>query len=170
MRDSKFDLKKYVNDVADFPIAGVTFRDISPLLANSAVFAAACDAMVSEMDLNLVDHFVGVESRGFILGAALAQKFQKGFVPLRKAGKLPPPVQSKAYSLEYGQATLEMHRGHGRVVVIDDVLATGGTLQASLDLCHESGFEVQDVAVLIDLRSMNQFRFRGRAVRSAIQY
>lgn len=163
-------LKNFVRDVADFPIPGVLFRDISPLLAAPSAFSAALTQMAAAVRLQSIDTIVGIESRGFILGAALAARHEKAFVPLRKAGKLPPPFESESYKLEYGEACLEMQPGRGRVLVVDDVLATGGTLQAALRLCERSGYTVIDVAVLIDLRFLNQFRFQGRPVASVLTY
>ncbi|MEK7356217.1 MAG: adenine phosphoribosyltransferase [Bdellovibrionota bacterium] len=164
------DFKTLVRDIPDFPKPGVMFRDISPLLEDHRAFTLALDKMIVTLEMGQVDHVVGIESRGFILGAALAARFAKGFIPLRKAGKLPPPVEAMSYKLEYGEATLEMRRGRGRVVVIDDVLATGGTLDAGIKICDKAGYEVVGAAVLIDLRFLNQFKFNGARVGSVIQY
>ena len=171
------ELMAAVREIENFPVAGVRFRDISPILENSGLFDLALQAMVEGIDMSRVDAFVGIESRGFILGAALAVKYQKGFIPLRKAGKLPPPVFSESYSLEYGKATLELRdiaktdeKPNVRVVLIDDVLATGGTLTAGLRLCERAGFRVHDIRVLIDLAALNTFRFAGQAIRAAIRY
>lgn len=126
--------------------------------------------MIEQIDLAEIDAFAGVESRGFIWAAAMAAQTQKGFVAVRKAGKLPPPTFRESYKLEYGEATLELPPGTQRVVLVDDVLATGGTLQASLNLCAKAGYTVKDILVLIDLSSLNQFRFQGEKVKSLIQY
>lgn len=122
------------------------------------------------MDLRIVDAFVGIESRGFILASILASHFRKGFIPLRKAGKLPPPVVAESYELEYGNATLEMAPGTGRVVILDDVLATGGTLMAAINICKKAGYEVENVGVLVNLTFLNEMQFRGQPVISLIQY
>ena len=124
--------KSLIRDVPDFPIPGVLFRDVSPLLQNAEAFSQVANDFAKLIDLNTVDLFVGIESRGFIFAAQLAAKFNKGFLPLRKAGKLPPPVFQETYELEYGKAALEMAPATKRVnvVICDDVLATGGTLKA----------------------------------------
>lgn len=164
------DLKTLVRAIPDFPIPGVLFRDIAPILESSEAFQLMLERLIAQMNLSEIDAFIGVESRGFILASALAAKFHKGFIPLRKAGKLPPPFEQKSYALEYGTATLELRRGTGRVAVIDDVLATGGTLQAALDLCQRAGYDVKDVAVLINLKGLNEMKFRGSVVHSVIEY
>lgn len=164
------DLKTLVHEVQDFPLPGILFRDISPILASPAALDVALDKMVSHMNLADIDLIAGIESRGFILGAALAARFGKGFVAVRKAGKLPPPVEALSYDLEYGKATLEMRAGQGRVLVVDDVLATGGTLAAAIELCGRAGYEVMDVSVLINLEGLNAMRFRGEPIHAVLKY
>ncbi len=164
------DLKKLIRDIPDFPKAGILFRDISPLLKSTEALGFVSKAMVAKTDLTQIDYFAGVESRGFILAMLLSAHHGKGFLPIRKAGKLPPPTVKAKYALEYGHAELELNPGKGRIMVIDDVLATGGTLQAAIQLSQEAGYSVEDVAVLIDLKFLNQFRFKGREVHSLVQY
>ncbi|MCU0700445.1 MAG: adenine phosphoribosyltransferase [Myxococcaceae bacterium] len=163
-------LEAAIVDVPDFPKPGIVFRDITPVLSSPALFRQALGEMTSQVRWADVDVVVGIESRGFILGAALAALHQKGFVPMRKAGKLPPPVHGQAYALEYGEATLELKAGQGRALLVDDVLATGGTLEAALSLCRRAGFDVTHVAVLINLTYLNQLTFAGQKVLSAIEY
>ncbi len=164
------DLNQFITTVPDFPTSGVFFKDISPLLADPAALQYVVNGLVSKVDLNQVDYFVGLESRGFIFASMLAAKTTKGFIPFRKKGKLPPPVESESYSLEYGSATLEAKKGSGRVVIVDDVLATGGTLQASIKLAEKAGYVVSDVLVLIDLTFLNSFQFRNKKIKSLITY
>ncbi len=166
--------KNLICETPDFPISGVLFRDVSPVLENPQALQQVIADMGQLINLDEIDSFVGVESRGFIFASMLAAKFNKGFIPLRKAGKLPPPVVQKSYSLEYGQATLEMipsknARGH-QVVIIDDVLATGGTLAASIELCGKANYKVVDILVLINLTFLNQMKFGNELIKSVIQY
>ncbi|MBC7742055.1 MAG: adenine phosphoribosyltransferase [Bdellovibrionaceae bacterium] len=162
-----------IRDVPDFPIPGVLFRDVSPLLQDAEALDSVAHGFAKLIDLKNVDLFVGIESRGFIFAAMLAAKFNKGFLPLRKAGKLPPPVLQESYALEYGQATLEIapyRDGKKRVIICDDVLATGGTLKASISLCEKAGYSVEDILVLIDLTFLNKLTFKNQKIKSLIQY
>jgi adenine phosphoribosyltransferase len=164
-------LRRHIRDVPDFPRNGILFRDITPLLHEQ--FSATLDALealFSEHEWSEIEALAGVESRGFVLAAGLAARRGKGFVPVRKQGKLPPPVVSAAYALEYGSGVLEMQRGADDVFLIDDVLATGGTMQASAELCGTAGYRVRGLAVLIDLRIAGDFTWNGMALRSLIRY
>jgi adenine phosphoribosyltransferase len=164
-------LKAAIVDVPDFPRPGVLFRDIVPLLRTH--FAATIEALsglLTEAEWRSIDALAGIESRGFILGAALALERSKGFVPVRKQGKLPPPVVDIAYQLEYGSGVLEMQRGGGRVVLIDDVLATGGTMTAAAELCVRAGYQVSAIATLIDLNLVVGYRWRDLPLRTVISY
>lgn len=164
-------LKKFVRDVADYPKAGIMFRDINPLLRDHfAETVLAVETLFTADEWHDVDCVAGVESRGFILAAALAARLNKGFVPIRKKGKLPPPVVDIAYNLEYGSGVLEMQKGEGRLLLLDDVLATGGTLKASAELCKAAGFQVQGIGVLIDIKLLETFQWHDHKCRSVIDY
>jgi adenine phosphoribosyltransferase len=165
------DLKTFVADIPDFPKPGILFRDINPLLRRHfRATIAALDSLFSAAEWKDVDAVAGIESRGFILASALADRRGKGFVPIRKKGKLPPPVVDVAYDLEYGTGVLEMQAGSGRLLVIDDVLATGGTLAASTALSLQAGYSVQGVGVLIDIGIAPGFTCGGHVPRIVMQY
>jgi adenine phosphoribosyltransferase len=165
------DLRAAIVEVPDFPQPGILFRDISPLLkSHLPATVAALDALLTEAEWRDVELIAGIESRGFILGAPLALRRGKGFIPVRKKGKLPPPVVDVAYDLEYGSAVLEMQQGRGRIVLMDDVLATGGTMTAAAELCTRAGYEVIALAALVDLNLVVDYGWRGLKLRSAIQY
>lgn len=144
-----------LRDVPDFPRPGILFKDITPLLADAQGFAEAIDAMATPWHGVALDAVVGIESRGFILGAALARALGIGFVPVRKPGKLPGKVLSLDYALEYGSDRLQIHTDAlapgARVIVVDDVLATGGTLKAALALTRLQGAQVMAAVVLLEL-------------------
>lgn len=163
-------LKSLIRDIPDFPQPGILFRDITPLLKSPEALKHVAHNLVIKTDLSKVDYFAGIESRGFILAMLLASHHQKGFLPIRKAGKLPPPTEKVSYDLEYGQASIELNPGRGRVMIIDDVLATGGTLQAAIEVSEKAGYTVEDVAVLIDLTFLNKFKFKNSGVHSLVQY
>jgi adenine phosphoribosyltransferase len=164
-------LKQAINNVPDFPRPGILFRDISPLLRNHfEATVQALDALLTEQEWSGIDALAGVESRGFILGAALALRRGKGFVLIRKQGKLPPPVVDVAYDLEYGSGVLEMQRGEGRLMLIDDVLATGGTMTAAADVCVRAGYQLQALAVLIDLNIVKDYSWQRLKLRAVINY
>ena len=152
-------LERLVVDVPDFPEPGMVFKDITPLLADHAAFTAVIDALAAagrdESGATVVDKVVGMEARGFILAAPVALALGTGFVPVRKAGKLPRETHAVSYALEYGEATLELHRDAiapgERVLLVDDVLATGGTVAATRQLVESCGGEAVGVAVLMEL-------------------
>ena len=165
------DIRTHIAAVPDFPKPGILFRDIMPLLRDHfGATIAALGAQLSDGEWSQIDVVIGIESRGFVLASALADHYGKGFVPVRKAGKLPPPVVDRAYDLEYGSDRLEMQRGHGRALLVDDVLATGGTLATAGDLCVEAGYGVELLLVLIDLRLVPDFHWQHRVPRSVVQY
>lgn len=161
----------FIRSVPDFPEKGVLFRDITPLLAQK--FPETIENLAklfSEEEIDASTGFAGIDSRGFIFASALALHFNKNLVLIRKAGKLPPPTVQQSCVLEYGTATLEMKAGSGRVIIVDDVLATGGTLHAAAGLCEQAGYDVLAIATLIDLRTLNKFEWRGQTCRSLFQF
>lgn len=162
--------ESHIRSVPDFPKAGIVFKDISPLMQER--FGEVIEEMCKTINWNEVDYVVGIESRGFILGAAMATLMKKGFIPVRKKGKLPPPIISESYELEYGTDTLEMivNEKKARVVLVDDVLATGGTLRAVMNLCESNNYEVKALALLINLTFLNKFKEEGLPVHSVLNY
>ena len=148
-------LAALVRDIPDFPRPGVTFKDITPLLADADGFRSAVDGIADRFDGAGIDRVVGVEARGFILAAPIAYRFGAGFTPVRKAGKLPWQVEAEEYELEYGTDLLEIHRDAiepgERILVVDDVLATGGTARATARLVERLGGKVMGIACLIEL-------------------
>ena len=161
--------KNYVIEVPNFPIKGVNFKDISPLLADQETFRSAIVEM-GDLVGKIPDYWIGIDARGFIFASALAVYFGGGVVMCRKKGKLPPPVVSESYTLEYDTATLEMKEGSGTAVIVDDVLATGGTLRAVNHLAKKSGYDVKDNLVLIDLKYVPTVVDLNLKVRSLISY
>jgi adenine phosphoribosyltransferase len=165
------DLKSHIRNVPDFPQPGILFRDIAPLLRHA--FGPTIEALGGLLDArewSQVDVVAGVESRGFILAAALAVQHGKGFVLVRKKGKLPPPVVELAYGLEYGTGVLEMQAGSGRLLLVDDVLATGGTMAAAAQLGERAGYEIFQSIVLVDLNLQPPFRWDRQAIRAVLSY
>lgn len=166
-----FPLQHYIRDIPDFPKPGILFRDITPLLRDHLeATLTQLSSLLDEREWESVDAVAGIEARGFILAAALATRHAKGFVPIRKEGKLPPPVTRLAYELEYGTSALEMQHGHGRLLIVDDVLATGGTMSAAAGLAHQGGYDVASLIALIDLRLVPDYRWNEHRVRSVIKY
>ncbi|MCX6994530.1 MAG: adenine phosphoribosyltransferase [Chlamydiae bacterium] len=165
--------KDFITDVPNWPVEGILFRDITPLLENQKVFNSAIDdlsVLVENFDVepNLV---VGIESRGFIFGAGVAIINGNGFIPVRKEGKLPPPTQYIDATKEYGNEVLEVKAGTGDVVIVDDVVATGGTLRATEKLLTEAGYNVIGAIVLIDLTYLHsEILIGGQPVQSLIKY
>ncbi len=161
-------IESLIRAIPDFPIPGILFRDITPLLADPQGFKATIDLFVDRFRDSRVDAVVGIEARGYMLGAPVAYALGAGFVPVRKPGKLPGEKFSEHYALEYGTNTLEIHAdavGHGhRVLVVDDLLATGGTIAATLRLLEKLGANVVGTAVLIELEALN-----GRAALAGVE-
>ncbi len=169
------ELKSYIVEVPDFPKPGISFKDITPVLKNAAAYRFVIDRMHDEFKDRNVDLVLGVESRGFLFGAPLAIKLGKGFIPVRKPGKLPRERISASYALEYGVDALEVHRDAvrdgQRVVLVDDVLATGGTIAACTQLVRKLGGEVVGVAFLMELSFLSgRDKLEGEHVFSVVQY
>ena len=164
--DAAVQLWSRIRTVEDWPTPGVSFKDLSGVLEDGPAFTATIDALVDRLHGERIDAVVGIEARGFPYAAALAYRLGAGFVTLRKPGKLPRAVHSQEYALEYGVATLELHRdaldGHTRVLIVDDVLATGGTAAAAVDLVTRTGSELAAVAVIMEIPFL-----AGRAVVEA---
>lgn len=168
-------LSRVIRTIPDFPEPGVLYRDITPLVNDPAMLRLTVHQLLHPYLGEPVDCVVGMEARGFIFGALVAWELAVGFVPLRKAGKLPGQVASESYGLEYGEATLEVHKdalGEGnRVLLIDDVLATGGTAAASCRLVEGLGARVQGLAFVIELEELGgRAALEGRQVHSLIRY
>ena len=169
------DLKEKIRHVPDFPKAGILFYDITTLLRDPLGFKATIDMLSTPYVGQGVDVVIGIESRGFILGGAVAQRIGAGFIPIRKPGKLPAKALQETYDLEYGQDTLEIHedavqKGQ-RVLIVDDVLATGGTAAAAAQLVQKLGGELHGLAFLIELLFLNgKAKLTGQQVYSVLQY
>ncbi len=168
-------LKDYIRDIADFPQKGILFRDITPLLKDAAAFDTALSHMAAFCDRLRADAIASIESRGFLFAAPLAQYLAKPLVPIRKEGKLPYTTHAVSYTLEYGTDSLEVHTdafaGGQRVVIVDDLLATGGTLAAAGQLVEAAGASVAGVTVLIELTELGgRARLRGYETYSIIEY
>ena len=148
-------LKEHIRDIPDFPKPGVTFKDITPLLADKKAFAYTIDSIAHHFDRDQIDKVLGIEARGFIIAAPLAYRFTAGLIPVRKAGKLPWDVESEEYVLEYGKDLLEIHRDAitpgERILIVDDVLTTGGTAVATATLTERCGGKVAGIATILEL-------------------
>ena len=168
-------LKARIRHVQDFPKAGILFYDITTLLREPEGFRSVVDALALPFDDKAIDLVVGIESRGFILGGAVANRLGAGFAPVRKQGRLPSETLRETYSLEYGADCLEIHadavRNGQRVLVLDDVLATGGTAAATVGLVKRLGGEVQGLSFLIELDVLNgRLRLPSEQVHSVLHY
>lgn len=151
-------LRDYIRDIPDFPQKGIIFRDLTPLLSNADALSSAVDQLTAQFRTDRIDKVVGVEARGFIIGAALAYALHVGFIPARKPGKLPYKSVRREYELEYGVSILEMHEDaikHGeRILIVDDLLATGGTVSATADLVRSLGGDIVAYAFLVTLKDL----------------
>jgi len=168
-------LKEHIRDIPDFPKPGVVFKDITPLLADVEAFKATIDALVDHFSGTQVDKVLGIEARGFIIAAPVAYRFGAGFVPVRKAGKLPWSVEKQEYVLEYGTDLLEIHRDAvapgERALIIDDVMATGGTAEATVRLVEKLGGQVVGLGFAIELGFLGgRSKLAGHDIVSLIEY
>ena len=168
-------LESFIRDVPDFPKKGIIFKDIAPLLANVAALRQSVAEMAAPFAGKGVQYVAGIESRGFLFGALLADRLGAGFVPVRKPGKLPWKTIKKSYELEYGTNTIEIHTDAvppgAKVLMVDDLLATGGTMAAACDLVRQLQAEVVGVTFVIELAFLNgREKLKGYDVRSLIQY
>ena len=169
------DLRQHIRDVPDFPQPGIVFKDITPLLGNRSAFDAAIEQLADPWRNERISHVAGIESRGFIFGAAMARFLSCGFVPVRKPGKLPWKIHRREYQLEYGSDALEVHQdavGTGdRVLIVDDVLATGGTGTATAELFSQFDAEVIGLSVLIELEFLHgREKLGSTRVHSVLKY
>ena len=169
------DYTQLIRDIPNFPVPGVLFRDITPLLNDAAAYRQAVNDLTSPFRDLGIDQVVAIESRGYLLGAPMALELDAGFVPVRKVGKLPSRTYQAEYELEYGSAAIEMHQDalldYHRVLVVDDVLATGGTMGATIELVERSGAQIAGIAVLIELTALNgRSRLGDHQLFSLIRY
>ena len=169
------ELKDYIRDIDNFPIPGILFRDITPLLKDSAAFQEVVDRFAEHYRLRDIDAIVGIESRGFLLAAPLAYRLEKALIPVRKKGKLPFETYKVEHTLEYGSGSVEIHTdaiaSGQRVLIVDDLLATGGTMGATIDLVETTGGLVAGLAVLVELIDLHgRDRLNGYDVFALIQF
>ena len=169
------DFSKFIREVPDFPQPGILFKDITPLLQNPGAFRDAVDTMAAHYESKDIGAIVGIDARGFIFGSALAYRLGVSFVPVRKRGKLPYLTHEASYELEYGVDTLAIHQDAcspgSRVVICDDVIATGGTIAASIELVEKLGSKVAGIAVLIELTFLNgREKFPNHDIFSLIEF
>ena len=169
------DFKQYIRDIPDFPVKGILFRDITPLLQDGQAFRRAVHALADKHHSPRPDAVVAIESRGLIVGSALAYELGIGVIPVRKKGKLPHKTFQASYSLEYGQDTLEIHQDGlakgAKVLLVDDLLATGGTMGATIELVRQCGGQVVELAFLIELTALKgRERLTPHPIISLVQY
>jgi adenine phosphoribosyltransferase len=175
MGSDKIELKDYIRDIPDWPKQGILFRDITPLLAEPKAFRTAVEMMAANYIGKGVQYVAAVEARGFIFGSAVADKLNAGFVPVRKKGKLPYKTESMTYELEYGTNTIEVHKdaipAGAKVLMVDDLLATGGTIEAACKLIEKIGGKIAGIVFLIELTDLHGIeKLTGYKAKSLIRY
>ncbi|MBN1805570.1 MAG: adenine phosphoribosyltransferase [Sedimentisphaerales bacterium] len=175
MTKEESDLKKHIRSIPDWPKEGILFRDITPLLANPGALTKATEALCADFTAFGIEYVAAVEARGFIFGAAVAEKLGAGFVPIRKKGKLPWKTESISYDLEYGTDTLEVHidavKRQAKVLMIDDLLATGGTMASACKLIEKIGGQIAGIAFLIELASLGgRAKLAGYNIKTILSY
>lgn len=175
MSKDGIDFKKYIRDVPDWPKKGILFRDITPLLGNAEAFRAAVDAMAADFAGAGIQYVGAIEARGFIFGSAVAERLNAGFVPIRKKGKLPFKTVSVTYDLEYGTSTVEVHKDSvpagAKVLMVDDLLATGGTMAGACKLIEKISGQVAGISFLVELTELGGIKkLSDYKVKSIIRY
>lgn len=175
MTAQAINLQSYIRSIPDWPKKGILFRDITPLLADPKAFAAAIDALCDGFANKNIKYVAAVEARGFIFGAAVAKKLEVGYVPIRKKGKLPFKTESITYDLEYGTDTLEVHcdaiKKGANVLMVDDLLATGGTMAAACKLIEKIGGQIAAISFLIELSELHgREKLQGYNIKTVISY
>ncbi len=175
MSEAAINLEKYIRSIPDWPKKGILFRDITPLLADPDAFAAAIDALSADFEGAGIEYVAAVEARGFIFGSAVAEKLKAGFIPIRKKGKLPFETESITYDLEYGTDTLEIHNDAvekgAKVLMVDDLLATGGTMSAACKLIEKTGGQVMGIVFLIELTELaGREKIKEYKIKTIISY
>jgi adenine phosphoribosyltransferase len=175
MATETIDLERYIRSIPDWPKKGILFRDITPLLADPKAFSEAVNALCAGFTRTGIEYVAAVEARGFIFGAAVAERLKAGFVPIRKKGKLPFKTESISYDLEYGTDTLEVHRDAVRkgakVLMVDDLLATGGTMAAACKLIEKIGGQIAGIAFLIELCELaGRKKLTGYKIKTVLSY
>jgi adenine phosphoribosyltransferase len=176
MKEVPTEIKKSIRDIPDWPKKGILFRDITPLLGNPKVFSLAVKALTEDFNGKKIDYVGAVEARGFIFGSAVAKSLGAGFIPIRKKGKLPAQTQSVTYDLEYGTDTLEVHQDaisqkDCNVLMVDDLLATGGTMAAACELIEKIGGKIAGISFLIELSELNgRDKLKGYEIKVVVKY
>lgn len=175
MEKKVIDFERYIRNIADFPVKGIQFKDITTLIKEGEIFSAAVDYMYDPFRKKRITKIVGIESRGFIFGAAMAYKLNVGIIPVRKPGKLPGDILAEEYQLEYGKDSIEIHvdgiNKDDKVLIVDDLLATGGTAGAAVKLIERIGAEIIGISFLIELTELNgRSKISDYEIHSLIQY